>query len=123
MHEHRAGVGRIGTAGVRFGVRHITATAAFFRADSSMTRIIRGLHGSRRLHLDWASLAKAAVMGIVEGLTEFLPISSTGHLILAGSLLDFADAKAKLFDIAIQSGAMLSVILVYWQRIRETVTG
>jgi len=68
-------------------------------------------------------LAKAAVMGVVEGLTEFLPVSSTGHLILAGSLLDFADAKAKVFDIAIQSGAMLSVILVYWQRIRETVAG
>ncbi|HET7525220.1 MAG TPA: undecaprenyl-diphosphate phosphatase [Burkholderiaceae bacterium] len=76
-----------------------------------------------RLHLDWASLAKAAVMGVVEGLTEFLPVSSTGHLILAGSLLDFADAKAKVFDIAIQSGAMLSVILVYWQRIRDTVAG
>jgi len=71
--------------------------------------------------LDWASLAKAAVMGVVEGLTEFLPISSTGHLILAGSLLDFADAKAKVFDIAIQSGAMLAVVLVYWQRIRDTV--
>jgi len=71
--------------------------------------------------LDWALLAKAAVMGVVEGLTEFLPISSTGHLILAGSLLDFADAKAKVFDIAIQSGAMLAVILVYWQRLRDTV--
>jgi len=73
--------------------------------------------------LDWALLAKAAVMGVVEGVTEFLPISSTGHLILAGSLLDFADAKAKVFDIAIQSGAMLSVILVYWQRLRDTVAG
>ena len=66
-------------------------------------------------------LVKAAMMGVVEGLTEFLPISSTGHLILAGSLLGFHDDKAKVFDIAIQSGAMLSVIIVYWQRLRDTV--
>ena len=73
--------------------------------------------------MDLVLLAKAGVMGIVEGLTEFLPISSTGHLILAGSLLDFADDKAKVFDIAIQSGAILAVILVYWQRLRDTVAG
>ena len=66
-------------------------------------------------------LAKAAVMGIVEGLTEFLPISSTGHLILAGSLLDFTGAKAKVFEIAIQTGAILAVIIVYWQKIAGTV--
>ena len=52
-------------------------------------------------------------MGIVEGLTEFLPISSTGHLILAGSLLGFAGEKIKVFEIAIQSGAILAVIIVY----------
>ena len=60
-------------------------------------------------------------MGVVEGLTEFLPISSTGHLILAGSLLGFDDAKAKVFDIAIQTGAIFAVILVYWQKIRSTL--
>ena len=60
-------------------------------------------------------------MGIVEGLTEFLPISSTGHLILAGSLLGFDDDKAKVFDIAIQTGAIFAVILVYWQKIRSTM--
>ncbi len=73
--------------------------------------------------MDIALLIKAAVMGIVEGLTEFLPISSTGHLILVGSLLEMNDAKAKVFDIAIQTGAIFAVILVYWQKIRDTVVG
>lgn len=71
--------------------------------------------------MDLTLLIKAALMGIVEGLTEFLPISSTGHLILAGTLLGFHDEKAKVFDIAIQTGAILAVILVYWQKIRDTV--
>ena len=71
--------------------------------------------------MDIALLIKAAVMGVVEGLTEFLPISSTGHLILAGALLGFDDEKAKVFDIAIQTGAIFAVILVYWQKIRDTV--
>jgi undecaprenyl-diphosphatase len=73
--------------------------------------------------LDLILLVKAAVMGIVEGLTEFLPVSSTGHLILAGSLLGFSDAKSKVFDIAIQTGAIFAVIIVYWQRVRETIVG
>jgi undecaprenyl-diphosphatase len=71
--------------------------------------------------VDIALLIKAAIMGIVEGLTEFLPISSTGHLILAGALLGFDDDKAKVFDIAIQTGAIFAVILVYWQKIRDTI--
>jgi len=71
--------------------------------------------------MDVALLLKAAIMGVVEGLTEFLPISSTGHLILAGTLLGFDDEKAKVFDIAIQSGAIFAVILVYWQKIHDTV--
>jgi undecaprenyl-diphosphatase len=71
--------------------------------------------------VDIALLTKAAVMGVVEGLTEFLPISSTGHLILAGALLGFDDDKAKVFDIAIQTGAIFAVILVYWQKIRDAV--
>jgi undecaprenyl-diphosphatase len=73
--------------------------------------------------LDILLLVKAAVMGIVEGLTEFLPISSTGHLILTGSLLGFTDEKSKVFDIAIQTGAIFAVMWVYWQRLRETAAG
>ena len=71
--------------------------------------------------MDFVLLFKAAVMGVVEGLTEFLPISSTGHLILAGALLGFDDEKGKVFDIAIQTGAIFAVILVYWQKIRATL--
>ena len=71
--------------------------------------------------MDIVLLVKAAILGVVEGLTEFLPISSTGHLILAGALLGFDDAKAKVFDIAIQTGAIFAVILVYWQKIRATL--
>ena len=66
---------------------------------------------------------KAAIMGIVEGLTEFLPISSTGHLILAASLLGFTGEKAKVFDIAIQTGAIFAVMLVYRQRLADTAAG
>jgi undecaprenyl-diphosphatase len=80
--------------------------------------IIRPFQGER---VDVVLLVKAAIMGVVEGLTEFLPISSTGHLILAGALLGFDDEKAKVFDIAIQTGAILAVIIVYWQKIRDTL--
>ena len=77
--------------------------------------------------MDIVLFLKAAVMGIVEGLTEFLPISSTGHLILANALMDFGGSagaeKAKVFEIAIQTGAIFAVILVYLQRIKDTVTG
>jgi len=73
--------------------------------------------------VDWILYLKAAILGIVEGLTEFLPISSTGHLIVVGSLLDFSGEKAKTFEIAIQTGAMLAVIWEYRQRLFGTVTG
>lgn len=61
-------------------------------------------------------LIKALLMGLVEGITEFLPISSTGHLILFGALLGFDDARAKVFDLAIQTGAMVAVIWNYRER-------
>jgi undecaprenyl-diphosphatase len=66
---------------------------------------------------------KAIVMGLVEGFTEFLPISSTGHLILAASLLNFTGEKVKVFEIAIQAGAMLSVIWEFRVRIGAVFAG
>jgi undecaprenyl-diphosphatase len=63
-----------------------------------------------------ATLIPALILGLVEGLTEFLPISSTGHLILAGDLLGFNDERAKVFDVAIQTGAMLAVVWEYRRR-------
>ena len=59
--------------------------------------------------MDLILLAKAVVLGVVEGLTEFLPISSTGHLILVGDLLDFNDERGKAFEVIIQFGAILAV--------------
>jgi undecaprenyl-diphosphatase len=66
---------------------------------------------------------KALIMGLVEGFTEFLPISSTGHLILAGSLLNFTGEKIKVFEIAIQGGAMIAVIWEYHRKFREVIAG
>jgi undecaprenyl-diphosphatase len=73
--------------------------------------------------MDITLAIKAFIMGLVEGFTEFLPISSTGHLILAGSLLDFSGEKEKVFEIAIQSGAMLSVVWVYRAKIWSVLRG
>jgi undecaprenyl-diphosphatase len=75
--------------------------------------------------LDIALIIKALIMGIVEGITEFLPISSTGHLILTGDLIGFdaavGEAKAHVFEIAIQTGAIFAVMWVYWARIWSTL--
>ena len=68
-------------------------------------------------------LVKAAILGTVEGLTEFLPVSSTGHLILAGSLLNFNDEKGKVFEIVIQLAAILAVCWEYRRKIGQVLVG
>jgi undecaprenyl-diphosphatase len=73
--------------------------------------------------VDIALLVKALILGIVEGITEFLPISSTGHLIVVGQLLNFNDEKGKVFEIAIQLAAILAVCWEYRQRLIDTVSG
>lgn len=73
--------------------------------------------------MDLTLLVKAAIMGVVEGLTEFLPISSTGHLILTASLLNFTGDKVKVFEIAIQTGAIFAIILLYWQKFLGVAKG
>ena len=73
--------------------------------------------------MDTLLILKAIVLGLVEGFTEFLPVSSTGHLILASDLLGFNDDRGKLFDIAIQSGAILALCWEYRARIAAVVRG
>ena len=73
--------------------------------------------------MDFSLLLKALILGVVEGLTEFLPISSTGHLIIASQLLGFHDEKGKVFEIAIQTGAMLAIVWEYRVRFARAVTG
>lgn len=73
--------------------------------------------------MDGALLLKALILGLIEGFTEFLPISSTGHLILAGHLLDFNDEKGKVFELVIQTGAMLAVVWEYRVRFWGVLSG
>ncbi len=73
--------------------------------------------------MDIALLIKAAILGIVEGLTEFLPISSTGHLIIIGDLIGYNDETSKVFKIVIQLGAILAVCWDYRERLGKMVIG
>ena len=71
--------------------------------------------------MDESTLISALVMGVVEGLTEFIPVSSTGHLILLGDLLGFQGPPGRLFEVVIQLGAILAVCVVYFQRLLNIV--
>ncbi|MDP2827951.1 MAG: undecaprenyl-diphosphate phosphatase [Sulfuricellaceae bacterium] len=73
--------------------------------------------------MDIILLCKALILGVVEGLTEFLPISSTGHLIIIGELLGYTDASSKVFKIVIQFGAILAVCWDYRQRLGSMLVG
>jgi undecaprenyl-diphosphatase len=73
--------------------------------------------------MDIILLLKAAILGIVEGLTEFLPVSSTGHLILVGDLLDFNDERGKVFEIVIQFAAILAVCWEFRAKLASVTSG
>ena len=73
--------------------------------------------------MDHPTVLVALILGVVEGLTEFLPVSSTGHLIVAGSLLGYTGERAKVFEIVIQAGAILAVCWEYRARLLAVVAG
>ena len=73
--------------------------------------------------MDWMLIAKTVLIGLVEGLTEFLPVSSTGHIILAAKVLHFEGPPGKVFEIVIQLGAILAVCFLYRAKIAKTVAG
>src|SRR3990167_6351909 len=99
-------------------MRGRATSAIFFRRDGCRSPPALTIR-----HMDPYILPKALILGVVEGLTEFLPVSSTGHLILAGDLLDFNDEKAKLFEIVIQCGAILAVCWEYRAKLAAVISG
>ncbi|WP_315078638.1 undecaprenyl-diphosphate phosphatase [uncultured Clostridium sp.] len=71
--------------------------------------------------LDFLFIFKAIIVAIVEGLTEFVPVSSTGHMILASDLINFQGEFVKMFEVVIQLGAILAVVVLYWEKIKDSV--
>ncbi|WP_252231682.1 undecaprenyl-diphosphate phosphatase [Clostridium sp. ZBS15] len=71
--------------------------------------------------LDFLFIFKAIIVAIVEGLTEFVPVSSTGHMILASDLINFQGEFVKMFEVVIQLGAILAVVVLYWKKIKDSV--
>ena len=69
--------------------------------------------------LDILFIIKAIIIAIVEGLTEFIPVSSTGHMILVGSIINFQGDFPKMFEVVIQLGAILAVVVLYWKKIKR----
>ena len=69
------------------------------------------------------AMIEAAILGLVEALTEFLPVSSTGHLIIAAEILNFDGPPGKVFEVVIQMGAILAVMVVYFQRLWNVALG
>ncbi|EDU37810.1 undecaprenyl-diphosphatase [Clostridium sporogenes] len=73
------------------------------------------------MDIDIIFILKAIIIAVVEGLTEFIPVSSTGHMILVGSAINFNGEFAKMFEVIIQLGAILAVVVLYWEKIKESV--
>lgn len=73
--------------------------------------------------LDFLFILKAIIIAIVEGFTEFIPVSSTGHMIIASSIIGFNDPKefVDMFEVVIQLGAILAVVVLYWKKIKDSV--
>jgi undecaprenyl-diphosphatase len=71
--------------------------------------------------LDLIFILKAIIIAVVEGLTEFIPVSSTGHMILVGSAINFHGEFAEMFEVVIQLGAILAVVVLFWKKIKDSV--